>query len=274
MTGKEISTIQNKKVLLDILIYFDTLCRKYNINYSLGYGTLLGAARHSGFIPWDDDIDVIMPQNDYLRFINLPEFCEQTSNSRYQLHCSKYEKVFDELYAYPFAKLEDSYTEAVFLRTKDSGGAYIDIFPVTGLPNEKNDRKQHFQKTMDLQLKINIAVRRDADKSITPLLFLKNVRRAAYRLNLARFRSEAERLVFSHEFEESDFVAVSVWNYGEREILPKSIFNEYCELSFEGFKFFCVKEYTQVLTKIYGDWEKLPPKDAQVAHHEYNLFWK
>lgn len=68
---KQLTIEDAKQIELEILDYIDTLCKKHNINYIINYGTLIGAVRHQGFIPWDDDIDLSMPREDYQRFINI-----------------------------------------------------------------------------------------------------------------------------------------------------------------------------------------------------------
>ena len=120
-----------KKIELDILRAFRSFCEKNSLRYFLAYGTLLGAVRHGGFIPWDDDIDVAMPRTDYERF--LKEFRDE----RYEVY-----DLSKKGYFYPFAKLCDTTTVLIEeMSVKNSIGVYIDIFPMDGIAD--NDQSQH-----------------------------------------------------------------------------------------------------------------------------------
>lgn len=270
---KKLNESEIKDVLLGILNYFDSVCKKNDIHYSLGYGTLIGAARHKGFIPWDDDIDVIVPQDDYLRLLKLPEF-NGVTQSRYLLHTFETEEKFNERYSYPFAKLMDEETSAEYIRTKDVGGAFIDVFPVTGLPKGQKAIEKHFDILAKNRMGIYIGNRRDADLKMTPKLALKEIRRLFYALMYKRYIKNLVSESFAFKFNESDKVAVSVWNYGIKEVIPRRLFDEYDELLFEGKKYSVIKNYDEYLRSIYGNWRELPPIDQQVSHHEYHLYYK
>lgn len=122
---KEINTVELKRIELDILKYIKTQCEKYNLRYYLAYGTLLGAVRHKGFIPWDDDIDIHMPREDYDKLIEL-EY--NNPDSKYKLLSPKYNKD----YYYSFAKMVDNETilEETGLKQIKELGVYVDIFPL------------------------------------------------------------------------------------------------------------------------------------------------
>ena len=120
-------TTERKKIWaieLDLLIKFDKVCQKYGFKYWLAYGSLLGAVRHKGFIPWDDDLDVMMPREDYDSFIKLSSEFENP----YFLQTHE----TDKGYYYSFAKLRNSNTTAVskmFAFEKWNQGIFLDIFP-------------------------------------------------------------------------------------------------------------------------------------------------
>ena len=127
-----------KKLELDILIEIDEICTKNNFRYSLAYGTLIGAVRHKGFIPWDDDIDIFLPRPDYNKFVD---------------YCSKNKTIFKLLsydnsrwYSYPFAKATNQNTVIEEEETDFNGkmGIYVDVFPLDGLGDTYNDAKRNF----------------------------------------------------------------------------------------------------------------------------------
>lgn len=264
-----------KRVLFDILCFFDEICKKNGLSYSLAYGTLIGAARHSGFIPWDDDIDVIMPQDDYLKLLKLPGFFENNKVQRYSLFCPQNEEKFGKEYIYPYAKLVDNWTQCHYIRTKDSGGAFVDIFPVTGLPKSLVEQRKFLNKTRKYMVCLSIANRKDGDKKETLIQKVKNVRRRLYRVKYRYFRNSILKYAFAYPFDNSKDVAVSVWPFWkerETEIMPRHFFEEYIELPFEGKMFPCIKEYDEFLTRTYGNWKELPPEKERIPHHEFQLY--
>ena len=127
-----------KQQQLDILKAFIKVCNKYNLEYFLVYGTALGAIRHKGFIPWDDDIDVAMPRKDYDKYIELQKEYEGTP---YFIQTFK----SDPCYIYNYAKLRDSSTtflENAFKNHRINQGVFIDVFPVDGMSREYGDREK------------------------------------------------------------------------------------------------------------------------------------
>ena len=257
MTVEEI-----KQTLLNILIQFDHMCKKYNLKYSLAYGTLIGAARHSGFIPWDDDIDVVMPQDDYLKLISIEEV--KNPHQRYSLHMGECEKKYGEHYVYPFAKLEDNYTKMIYHHSKDTGGAFIDIFPVTGLPCDMNERKKYISKMLKLQAIIGVG---DycSDK------IASNLKSLFYFSGYRFIRNRMIKNAFQFDYFNCDYVAQSIWSFGEREIFKNDLFENLIDISFEGYNFKAFANYDEILKQLYGDWRKLPPQEQRISHHDYDL---
>lgn len=133
--GRQISDEEVRKLELEILIKFAEYCEKYHLRYFLAYGTLIGAIRHKGFIPWDNDVDVVMPRPDYNRFMQLIK----------DENIGEYFRVLDyhDVKTFPFAKVVDNRTKLSekFLIT-DTLGIYIDVFPMDGLPDDERKRKK------------------------------------------------------------------------------------------------------------------------------------
>lgn len=255
-----------KANLLNILIYFDELCRKNKLKYSLDGGTLLGAARHKGFIPWDDDIDVIMPLPDYKKFLALSEINDE--NNKYRIHTATTEQFYNENYHYPFAKLEDATTIANYLHNYDEGGAFIDIFPITGYPNDEQQREKLINELNVLHNKIGIIVHKFRNP-------IKIIRRYFYAANYKNYRDEMTQLAFNVDYESARVVGDLLWaNDRENEYLSKKDFEQYAKLDFEGKKFQVIENYQKLLELEYGDWEKLPPKSQRVSHHWIEVYKK
>ena len=152
---REINVDEAKKRLVEIAKYLDELCQKNGLTMYMAAGTLLGAVRHKGFIPWDDDIDVFLTRPDYDRLI---EICRADNGGRYRLFAHE----LDENYLYTFAKMVDSDT-LLIEKGGDAGvemGLYVDIFPLDGLGNDINTAKAHMKKAQKLiNLNLSLLVR-------------------------------------------------------------------------------------------------------------------
>lgn len=259
-----------KKYLLDMLVYFDSVCKKYDIKYSLAYGTLLGAVRHEGFIPWDDDIDIIMAEEEYKKIFELEEF-NNSNISRYLLRYNEVEEKFSEIYSYPFAKLTDMNTDADFLNTRDKYGLYIDIFPVTALPENQKKRKEYMDRCKKNKLCLDIGNTKESVTGYNIIKKIKNMRRNFYYRKIKEYRQALINDAFKYDFRYSKNVAVSIYMvYGE--VMPKNWFEEYTYLTFEGKKFMCIDKYKDYLKLIYGDYLKLPPKEKRIPHHDFTAY--
>ena len=261
-----------KQRLVYILCRFDEICRENHLRYSLGYGTLLGAARHKGFIPWDDDIDVVMPQEDYLKFLQLDCFKQQSPGDDVFLYEIDNANVRDIKYLFPFAKLMDGKTKIEAQAFREVGGLWIDIFPLTGLPASEKDVTELYKIIMKDHDVLAAAHRYRDLKKCSPIDFVKQLRCTYYYKHSAPIVQRMKKNAFRYDFNQSEKVANVAWGPGAREIMPREIFDQYIELEFEGHMFPVVKEYDDYLTHIYGNWRQLPPKEQQVAHHYFDAY--
>lgn len=270
----ELSDAEIKERLVKLLCEFDRICKDNNLQYSLAYGTLIGAMRHKGFIPWDDDIDVIMPQDDYIKLLNLSCFADQHMDSPYILYEVDNSLMQNVGYMYPFAKFMDGKTYIISPYFREVGGLWIDIFPLTGLPNNEKKIKEHFDKMGKLHLQLAAAHRYRKLTECNPIVFLKQLRCNYYNMIHKTLVKKMKDDVFSIPYKNCDKVAVSIWNYGIKEMMPMEFFEDYIEVEFEGHKFAGLKRYDEYLTHLYGDWRKLPPAEQRVAHHHYKAYTK
>ena len=127
---KKLNLYDIKTLELDLLINFDKFCKENNLIYFIAYGTLLGAIRHGGFIPWDDDIDIQMPRTDYEKFLTLRDKYESS------FYGNVIKTLGDKGYPFPFTKIENKNTLVIEhkMTTKIKTGVWVDIFPMDGLP--------------------------------------------------------------------------------------------------------------------------------------------
>lgn len=263
---KKLNDEEVKDTLFDILVYFDRLCQENNLIYTLDAGTLLGAARHKDFIPWDDDIDVAMPYSDYKKFIKLGSKIEQMDN-KFKLCGYSDEKSKEENYVYPFLKLEDISTKAVIKKARDTGGAWIDIFPLVNIPDEKKELKQYAKK---LDIYHWLIGKGDLPNSSN---IIKNIAKSIVRRGEHYYRRRMIEINDEISHTDSHYIADILWADDRiNHIFPKSLFDTYIELEFRGKKFRAIKDYDKYLSILYGEWRKLPPVEDRVGHHDYDLY--
>ena len=264
----EISELKRiQQMELEILKAFASFCEKHSLHYELMGGTLLGAIRHNGFIPWDDDIDVSMPRPDYEKFL---EFTKTGFTDNYKVLSLKY--TFD--YIYPYVKIIDCRT-IMFengLKNKYNIGLYIDVFPIDGYPLEKKNIIKHFKTIKNNRGKLWRGACNIKQKDIfrTFYVFFKSF---IYQVKGAQYYSlkienESKRYLFG----ESEFVSPAC-SYGERGKMLKRDYLDVIKIKFCGEEFWCMKNFHEHLKNIYGDYLKLPPKEKRIANHNYRLFW-
>ena len=258
----ELSLSEVKTAALGILKQFDSFCEHHNIRYFLSNGTLLGAVKYGGFIPWDDDIDVLVPREDYNRL--LKEF-EDTET--YRLFSP--ERV--DNYLYPFAKLCDMRTVKEE-NNMDNGvalGLDIDIFPLDSctehiLKPSVQSRIKMFQIGCILS-----KFRSSQGKPIHKRCVIALCRVLGFRF----FSRCLTGLVNSERKKGSSHCGCLMWPiYGAREIVSADVFAETVEVEFEGRRFPAPKGYDSYLRSLYGDYPQDPPPEKQKSHHQYRAY--
>lgn len=252
--------------LLGILKWFDAFCREYNLRYYLVGGTMLGAVRHNGFIPWDDDIDVGMPRLDYER---MAEILAQTPDERYILETPN-TKAKD--FYYPFSKIFDSTTTLIEnTKYKIKRGIYIDVFPLDGIGNtleEANNNYKSIKRQYQLLMTRVATIRKGRG-------FLKNSAVVLMRfipkcfLDEKKILKKLDKCCSKISFDDSKYGGNLVGNWWDKEIMPKELFGEPAEYIFENLRLKGPAEFDEYLSHVYGDWRKLPPKEKQISHHEF-----
>lgn len=263
-----------KQVSLQVLSEIDSICRENKIEYSLAYGSLLGAIRHSGFIPWDDDIDIFMRRADYEHFLKVA--CDK--NRTFELKSIH----TDDKYYYLFAKassLDTKVVEENSNRFNCQLGVSIDIFPIDGLGNTEDEAKTHLKKH---RFNRNIIVATNWKKffrSKTRSVLVEPFRFMFFLISrLGKHRkllSTIEDYYSSIDINKSLFCGNSVDNnYGDREILLSEVVSEYEDVEFEGRRYRKIKHHDEYLKTIYGDYMQLPPKEKRVTHHSFKAYWK
>lgn len=257
---------QFRRYLLDILKVFDEFTVNNNIRYSVAYGTLIGAVRHNGFIPWDDDIDVVVPRPDYDRIVEFA--CKGGRLGPYAFVGYGIDD-----FPMPFVKLIDTRVVVKDQTTDCSIAQYlwIDIFPLDGCFSDESKYRRVAKASARSILTVAIGnfdthgnsrtrMRALLKKVLTPTVRFLDINKWATR----RLASLAKK---GPSYEEAEYVANIVWGpYGERERFEKRLFSETVPLEFEGYKFPGMIGWDEYLTGIYGDYMQIPPEEERRNH--------
>lgn len=251
-----------------MLKWFDSFCRENGLTYYALGGTVLGAVRHEGFIPWDDDVDVGMPRRDYDR---LAELMGQMPGGRYCLETPYSES---PTYCYPFSKLYDTTTTLIeHKRRPVQRGVFLDIFPLDGLGTDRRAALRRFRAVQwDYRFFLTrVAAWRKGRRLMKNLaaVIIGAIPRCMIDDRRLRIRLDARCRTWDWD--------TSVWGGsllgagGEREVLPRELFGEPKEYRFEDMWLYGPEDAEGYLCRLYGDWRRLPPEERRVSHHDFLL---
>lgn len=265
---------EQRLVMMEILIYIDQLADKHNLRYSLWGGTLLGAVRHKGFIPWDDDIDISLPREDYEKLLNLLK-----SQNKYKL----FEYSLQEDYTWGWAKLTHKGTEdnkKKYFHTGSSHGIFVDIVPIDGFPSGEKDIKTLKRKLYQLNLIIKSSQFPNYASSIHLPIALKKLVLLFPLFVYSRIRGGKEtftrklnQLSVQYSLYETDKCGHLLSRYKTNLGYPSSIWDELKVYDFEGHSFKGIADSHTYLTLLYGEnYMKIPPKEKQVTHEEHEFY--
>lgn len=272
---RKIELEELQKIQADILEQFKYICEQHKLRYFLAAGTVLGAVRHHGFIPWDDDIDVFMLRDDYEQLLSIKNL---DMPAHYRLIHAKNVEHF----GLPIALLVDerTYIEEPLLRPELVNrrcGVYIEIFPIDGLPNNKMKRKLHWLHCNFVRQMMYLCLFREFVPShkhglmvnfIGRILTVVGKRFGGYQYFLRRL----EKLVKRYKVKESELVAPIVWECVIINI-PRTYIDQVSNVEFEGKSYTTFTEPHGYLRMMYGDYMQLPPVEKRIGHG-MDAWWK
>lgn len=245
---------EKRQIQLKMLQEIDCFCRANSIRYSLSSGTLIGAIRHKGFIPWDDDLDITMPLPDMLRFkkefhSDNIKFCDIETVPHY---------------FYPFPRLADTSTYSI-RNKKKTCGVCIDLYVVVGLSDEIQKQNDYFNKAMNLFKK---RVRYKKYQSIWARLFPSSIV-PGFDQCVAKYTKHL--LENSIPYQESKqyyrIASAQIPSLIKKNTLDFDFFDNLLDLPFEGYLCKCTGHYHEYLTQRYGDYMQLPPESQRKPYH-------
>lgn len=262
---RRLSSDEIKKIELDILVSFKKICRDYNLTYRLVGGTLLGAVRHKGFIPWDDDIDVSMPRPDYMKLVAL--------YNKGNVFPDHLKMVCCELgnYDYPFMKIVDIRTrcELDFSDETQGDSLWIDIMPIDGLPDSPREIRRIFKKAALIRrMLLLINAKKGMGKTKMKQLLKPFIIPIAKIVGARRLLNEMKKLSQHYDVNTSKKIGCITWGLYSPlgETVNKKDYMDVEEVEFEGIKFDTMKSWDSYLTGIYGDYMQLPPIEKRKTH--------
>lgn len=260
---KYINQEELKNIQLEILNEVSDFCEDHDITYFLAYGTLIGAIRHKGYIPWDDDIDIAMPRPDYEKFLhsfNKRKSCVQVVSLENDRH-----------YGLSFAKVHN--TRTIMHETQynqDVYGVYIDVFPLDGVKNNAQLKILRMANLMLHTKKANFTHRKISKKIIN---FFGKILLLPFSIHF--MVKMIDKMARKYPFGSTPMaggICDSV--VGERAMIEKSVFEGVLTQEFEGRMYKIPKGYDKWLRRIYGDYMQLPPVEKRKTHHVFKAWWK
>jgi lipopolysaccharide cholinephosphotransferase len=272
---KKMTSDDIKECSFNVLLYIDNICRENNIQYYLCGGTLLGAIRHQGFIPWDDDIDIMLPRQEYDKLLSC-----FPSDGRYKMM----KPLVDKGYPYPYAKVIDCNTiKDENLQTRYVGGIDVDVFPIDTLPADREQCINYFNEIERFSLKLDFLKLKTFLGRNFIFTALKYALSYYYRViasigftSIDKVLSSFINLAKKYNTEESDYCGItSISHYGIKERNLTTTYSPTVYVQFESHQFPAPGCYDVYLSNLYGkNYMELPPVEKRITHHSFDAYWK
>lgn len=234
-----------KQVQVGILKKLDEVHKKYGIRYYLHAGSALGAVRHKGYIPWDDDVDVFVPIDDYLRLIDILE-----KDNKYKI-ISQFNTNYYFGWGFGYMVDTDTICDVNKFPIQISTGQSVDLFPLYGMPEKEDDIKKYINKVKKLESKCLVAIEKNER--------IKSI-------------NELNKYLLSYNYQKSKVVGNILMPDFINDIFTKDIFGKGVYKEFEGIELLIPEKFHEYLTQMYGDYMQLPPINKRVGGHFYKTY--
>ncbi len=272
---RQLNMEEIQKISLEIMKIVADICEENQLRYYLIYGTLIGAIRHKGFIPWDDDLDIMMPRPDYDKLMAW-----FSANPEKYPHLRVFNHDVNKAYPYMITRIsDDRYVMEMDNEEAYGMGVFIDIYPFDGLGDTKEEALQYGLKGDRLSSLCYQATRKRFTMENTTSNLRKVLKFPAYLLaklcGKDLFQNKLEKLARVKNYDSNKYVGCVVWlSGGMRDIFLREWFEESIIADFGEYRFRIPQSYDQILRHIYGDYMQLPPENERIGHHFYKMFAK
>lgn len=255
-----------QKKLIPMMGWFHNYCVSHNLRYYALGGTMLGAVRHNGFIPWDDDIDVGLPREDYNQLV------KQIGNRKIENYYLETPESEAKEYRYPYSKLYDTtttLTENTWPKLRR--GIFMDVFPLDGFGNSEEECLKNWKLVLhesNFMWARTCAVRKERAPIKNLAIILAHLipdNLAKDKHRLYAMNKKAQR----RSFDEMEYSGNTFGNWGLKEIMASSIMGKPRLYMFENLRIYGAEDYEAYLTHMYGNWRQLPPVEKRITHHDY-----
>lgn len=261
-TGELLTVKEQQEVMLGIMKAIHTFCIDNKIRYVLLFGTLLGAVRHKGFIPWDNDMDIGIPRPDYDKLVTLLNSGKTIGEHFYHLHYTN-----DDNYHYQIMRICDDRTivKPPYIRDQPKRmGVWVDIFPIDGVPRKTplgilRRTRLFINKKLQIADIYSVRDKKDFANRAGNMIckIFPNAKKRNYKIDSILRKTPFDTSEFVGDMEDRDEKIFS---------FERSFFEEYVLLNFEDTNLFCPAKWDEYLKKAYGDYMQLPPEDKRMTH--------
>lgn len=263
-----------QKVSLEILKHIDTICKQLNLKYCLAYGTLIGAIRHKGFIPWDDDIDILMPRPDYEKF---KDYVQSHTDELHPL------KLFDSSvpnYPYLLPRLSnDDYRIVVDNESSCGMGIFIDIYVLDGIGDTFEEAWNFVKRTSKYPRLIFLSTRNHYHFGTTKGFFKRMLKFPVFYyakfMGKSYFEKKLMSMIDTQSYNGKEFVGCAIWCERPKwAVVKKEVVENLIDAPFENYTFKIPRDYDVQLRQWYGNYMQLPPEKDRIYHHLYKAYKK
>lgn len=260
----------------EILKFIDRICKENKLTYFLMFGSLIGAIRDKGIIPWDDDIDIMMPRTDYDKLVKL---CKEKNEEIYPFKL--YENSIESEYPHPIARMSDQRYKIEFDNEKDYGiGLFVDIYPLDGIGNNMKKARKYAHRSYRNASLCFLTSRKKFGVDNTTSKLRMIIKFPAYlwanMMGNAHYITKSDKLCRKYSYLESKYVACIAQPWREKIRENKNIYKkewfEPIEAEFEGESFYIPREYDRILKMGYGDYMTPLPENQRQQHHTYETY--